>query len=201
MDGYQFLASIFQSLVSLAWPAAIFGCVYLFRERVRELLPLLRMKYKDLDVSFRLEQAEKDAKALPKAGKHPEIESTPEERTRFEQVAEVSPRAAILETRAEIEETVIKMAERLGGLEGKRTPSLLMAIRALRNRQVISPETSALLDDLRTVGNTAAHGREVQFTKDEALRFRSLADQALTRLRDEEFDHVDLYRELPDVEH
>jgi hypothetical protein len=44
MDGYQFIASFFQSLVSLAWPAALLIAVLLFRERLRSLLPLLRVK-------------------------------------------------------------------------------------------------------------------------------------------------------------
>jgi hypothetical protein len=57
MDGYQFSAAIFQSIASLAWPAALVACVWLFREKLSTLLPLLRMKYKDLDVSFRFEKS------------------------------------------------------------------------------------------------------------------------------------------------
>jgi hypothetical protein len=38
--------------------------------------------------------------------------------------------------------------------------------RLLRSRGLIDHQTSALLDDLRVVGNTAAHrGSEVTFTK------------------------------------
>jgi hypothetical protein len=35
MDGYQFIAAILQSVVSLAWPAAVFGSVWLFRDKLR----------------------------------------------------------------------------------------------------------------------------------------------------------------------
>ena len=74
MDGYQFIAAILQSVVSLAWPAAIFGSVWLFRDKLRTLLPLLRMKYKDLDVSFRLDEAEKEAAKIPPTPPSPDLE-------------------------------------------------------------------------------------------------------------------------------
>jgi len=35
------------------------------QDKISELLPLLRLKYKDLDVSFRLDEAETEAQALP----------------------------------------------------------------------------------------------------------------------------------------
>ena len=59
MDGYQFSAAIVQSIVSLAWPAAFIGAVWLFRGRLMELLPLLKLKHKETEISFRLEQAER----------------------------------------------------------------------------------------------------------------------------------------------
>jgi hypothetical protein len=50
MDWLQFISSIVQSLVSLAWPAAFVAAVWLFREKSTALLPLLRFKYKDLPI-------------------------------------------------------------------------------------------------------------------------------------------------------
>jgi len=37
MNGYQFIAALFQSLVSLAWPAAFAFAVWLFREKLNSL--------------------------------------------------------------------------------------------------------------------------------------------------------------------
>src|SRR2546423_948763 len=102
MDGYALSASIIQSLVSLAWPAAIVFAVLIFRERLGRLLPLLHVKHKDWEASFRLDQAEKEAAALPPQG--PDVsEPTPEEKTKFEQIAELSPSAAIMDLRRELE--------------------------------------------------------------------------------------------------
>ena len=106
MDGYQFSASIIQSLVSLAWPAAVIVCVWLFRTQLAMLLPNLRVKHKDWEISFRLNEAEKAAAKLPTAPDALEPPPTPEEKSRFHQIAKLSPRAAILEMRATLEEAI-----------------------------------------------------------------------------------------------
>src|SRR5437879_4886551 len=61
MDGYQFVASLVQSIASLGWPIAIVLAVWLFRDQLIKLLPLLRVKHKDWEASFRLEEAEREA--------------------------------------------------------------------------------------------------------------------------------------------
>jgi hypothetical protein len=182
MDWLQFISSIVQSIVSLAWPAAFVAAVWLFREKLTELLPQLRAKYKDVEISFKLDQAEKEAAQLPPPEEP--SEPTPEEETRFEQLANVSPRAAIQEVRRELEFAVSNAAVR--HRLSKRPTGLLMATRELRNKGIIGPQLSALLDDLRTIGNNAAHGGpEVAFTKEEAERFRALAVRAMDDLSNE----------------
>ena len=99
--------------------------VWLFREKLTELLPQLRAK------SFKLDQAEKEATQLP-ASEEPS-EPTPEEEKRFSQLANVSPRAAIQETRRELEYAVSNVAVQHGLAD--RPQSLLMGIRALRNKE------------------------------------------------------------------
>jgi len=179
MDWLQFISSIVQSLVSLAWPAAFVTAVWLFRGKLTELLPQLRAKYRDVEISFKLEQAEKEAAQLPPPKQA--SEPTPEEETRFDQIASVSPRAAIQEIRRDLEYAVSNAAVK-HGLKDK-PQSLLLATRALRNKGIIGPGLSALLDDLRTIGNNAAHGGpEVKFTKEDAERFRALAVRAMDDL-------------------
>jgi hypothetical protein len=181
MNGYQFIASMVQSIVSLAWPIAIFACVWLFRQRLQTLLPLLRVKHKDWEASFRLDQAEKEAAELPPTPATPEAEPTPEEKDKFQKLVEISPRAAILEQRAEIEDALEMLAktadEELGG-----TRSLLQLTRKLRSLDIIDPTTSAILDDLRVIGNNAAHRLDTEFTSDEAQRYRRLANNVINRL-------------------
>jgi hypothetical protein len=187
VDGYEFIASILQSLVSLAWPAAFLVAVWLFREKLIELLPRLKLKHKDTEVSFILDQAEKESAQIPKPPPSPDLEPTPEEKSRFEKVAEHSPRAAILEKRAELEQALRSIAEpyivATNNRSWKSMP-LTSAIRILRNQNIIDETTSALLDDLRSIGNRAAHSADgSEFTTAEALRFGKLTDDTLAYIR------------------
>lgn len=182
MDGYQFIAAILQSLISLAWPAAFLVAVWLFRERLATLLPLLRVKHKDWEASFsRLDDAEREAAALPRAPGD-QTPPTPEETSKFERIADMSPRAAILELRAELEEAVRSFAEAVGLLKGGGPKGLLALTRELRTHDLIDGQTSALLDDLRVIGNMAAHNTDTVLTKEDALRFRNLAERMIGSL-------------------
>jgi hypothetical protein len=140
------------------------------------------MKYKDFDVSFRLEQAEKEIAQIPKQPVPPDLEPTPEEKSRFEKVAEHSPRAAILEKRFELEQVLRSVAEPyLTGTYTRNRQNLSLAelTRILRRQGVIDEKASALLDDLRTIGNQAAHGSEFT-TVEDALRFGRLTNEAIS---------------------
>jgi uncharacterized protein DUF4145 len=187
MDWLQFTSSIVQSTVSLGWPLAFVAAVWMFREKVIELLPQLHAKYKDVEISFKLEQAEKEAARIPPPPPSPDLEPTPEEKSRFEGLAEHSPRAAILEKRAELEQVVRSAAEPYvssSTAKSWKTLALTTAIRVLRQQKIIDEGTSGLLDDLRTIGNRAAHsedGRE--FTVEEAIRFGKLTDDAIGLIR------------------
>jgi Domain of unknown function (DUF4145) len=181
MDGYQFIASLLQSLTSLAWPAALFACVWIFREKLIELLPLLRMKYKDLDVSFRLDKAEKEAEKLPATTDSPATEPTPEEKNRFEQIARLSPRGALLEMRANLEEAVRSFGQAVGVSNISPYMNYASLIRTLRKNDIIDANTSALLDDLRVIGNAAAHNQSDP-TEEDALRYRELAERLIRQL-------------------
>lgn len=185
MDWLTFIATVVGSLVKIAWPAAAFGSVWIFRDKIETLLPLLKLKYKDFDVSFRLEEAEKEAALLPVV-EVDQPQPTPEEKSRFEQTAEISPRAAILEVRTEIEaflKNLLEDAPLTTSLSGNQRPlNFSQMVRLLRNNNIIDPGTSALLDDLRVIGNNAAHDTNTVFTKDDAMKFRDLASRAMNRL-------------------
>jgi hypothetical protein len=187
MDWLQFISSIVQSFVSLAWPVAFVVAVALFRGKLTELLPHLRLKHKDTEMSFRLDQAEREAAQIPPPPPSPDLEPTPEEKSRFEKVAEHSPRAAILEKRAELEQVVRTAAEPYVSTsiaKSWKTLPLTSAIRALRQQKIIDEKTSALLDDLRVIGNRAAHSQDGnEFTKVEALRFGKLTDDIVGLVR------------------
>jgi hypothetical protein len=183
MDGYSLIADLFKSFVTmiaaLAWPAAIFATVWLFRKRLGDLLPLLRAKYKDVEISFRLHKAEEEVKKLPPAPTSVDTGTTSEEKNRFEQLARMSPRAAILEARAALEEAVKSFAGAVGVVQPPTGYANL--IRLLARNELIDQNTSALLHDLRNIGNAAAH-HVSNPTEDDALRFNELAERVINQL-------------------
>jgi hypothetical protein len=182
MDGYQFIASLVQSVVSLAWPAALVVAVWLFREKITALLPLLRFKYKDLDVSFRLDQAEKEANALKPAEGADVAPPTPEETDKFQRLVKLSPRSAVLERSLELESALEAFATEVG-IPANQYRGMLALTRELRKYQLIDHATSALLDDLRAIRNSAAHSGTAEISEQDALRFGELANKAIFQIR------------------
>ena len=178
MNGYGLFAAIVQALASLGWPIAFVIAVWLFRDRLVSLLPLLRVKHKEWEASFRLDEAEKEAATLPSS---PQVAlPTPEEKSRFEKLAEVSPRAAMLEVRAEIEDAVKSLAFQVG-IPAQKMP-LAIVIRVLRSKDVIDGHLSSLIDDLTKIGNSAAHDTSFEMTPLVAERYRKLADLLLAQV-------------------
>lgn len=181
MDWLQFISSV---IGSVAWPTAIVVAMLLFRQKLNELLPQMRFKHGDTELSFRLNAAEQEAAALP--GPAPdavEAVPTPEEAGRFEEILNASPRAAILEERVALEDALRrKVAEVDPDRAGKKL-SVLGMIRFLRDRDVVDEHLSRILDDLRNVGNVASHSVDTAVTREDAVRYAKLAKQAMAMLR------------------
>jgi hypothetical protein len=56
-------------------------------------------------------------------------------------------------------------------------------IRELRKNELIDQHTSAILDDLRAICNSAAHRVEVDFSLSEAQQFRDLTERVIAQLQ------------------
>ena len=112
------------------------------------------------------------------------IVTTPEEQSRFDKIAKLSPRAAILELRYELEEAVRSFAAAVGAEVVRNTRALSFGelTRILRHNALIDHHTSAALDDLRVIGNSAAHGAsDTDLSAEDAARFRSLAERLISQ--------------------
>jgi hypothetical protein len=180
LDGYTFTVELVKAITSLiaafALPAALVVSVWLFKEKLGMLLLLFRVRHKDWEASFRWDKAEAEARKLPIAPFDPEREPTPEEKSRFEQIARAAPREAILEAGAQLEEAVRAYASKRGFANYSRRYALL--IRLLRSNRMIDANTSALLDDLQNIGNAVARNLSDP-TEVEAIRYRNLVDQLI----------------------
>lgn len=180
LDRYTFTVEIIKAITSMiaafALPVALIICVWLFKEKLGMLVLLFRVRHRDWEASFRWDKAEAEAKRLPAAPFDPDSEPTPEEERRFAQIAKISPRQAILEAATQLEEAVRSYASVNGFAHYSRRYALL--IRLLRSKRLIDANTSALLDDLQSIGHAAAHNVSDP-TEVEAVRYKQLADQLI----------------------
>ena len=178
MGFLEFFASIVKSC---AWPFAVGFVVYLFRKEIKPLLPYarLRLKHNDTEVDVRLDMAKETAEQLPQSKSLPP--PTKEETDRFNQVASVSPKAAILESWLQVEEALMSLAE-TAGLQSERRRSPLFQMRWLRSHEIMDPPTASVLDDLRSVRNRVVHDLAFEPSMSEAMGFRGLAEQVVAAL-------------------
>jgi hypothetical protein len=177
MDGFTFTVELVKAITSMiaafAWPIGLLAVVLLFRKRLNELLPLLILKYKDVQLSFGLDKAEADAKRIP-LPPEPELLPAPdvEEKSRREALAKLAPRAAIMQARADIDTAVNSFAAAVGLSKGRTTVS--KTVSELDRNKLIDKATVDLLNELRQIGNAAAHNMS-EPTESEALRYQELA--------------------------
>jgi hypothetical protein len=173
MNWLDFFASVVASITSLAWPLAMVAAVWMFRGEIRPLLPRLRLKHKETEITFRLDEAEKVVEHLPAPNPNSPPE-TPEEVSRFEQVARLSPRGALLEVRAEFENELRTFASEKGV---KPDQPITHILRSLRKNQMIGEAAAALADDIRVIGNRAAHVEGFPVSEEMALRYKELTNK------------------------
>ena len=163
---------------ALAWPISAVWLGYIFRAEVRQLLSRVSsLKYKDMEASFekKLTEAENTAKTI----QNPEKEETVEELTQKEQllrIAEVSPRAAVVEAWTLIETAALKNGLWTGSAIKRTNPKMI--IEHLQKTKKFSPESLELIENLRRIRNQASHMPDFAISQGEAERYLGLAAQS-----------------------
>jgi uncharacterized protein YutE (UPF0331/DUF86 family) len=173
---WQFVAEV---VTGIAWPLALCWIVFILRREIRHLLPHARVRYGDLDISFRLDKAEEEAKNLPPASETevPEIEEADQS---DRDVAERSPEYAILESWAAIEEALQSVARNIVKYRGDAPDT---AARRLLLKGWIDPVTAQMIEELRHVRNFLVHEpQSLRVSADNAVRFRELSRRILKAL-------------------
>lgn len=164
-------------IIGIAWPVVVIWIAYLFKSELRTLLHRMsQLKYKDVEAKFETRLAEAEAKVstieqiAPSEPPRPEITSKLESLLR---IADVSPRAAIMEAWVLIEE----VAGKSGFVQGAAIPRVnphLFAEELVRLGK-LPKGSDSLLDQMRRLRNQAAHLPEFSINQDEADRYLQLA--------------------------
>lgn len=175
--------STLADLVSaLAWPLAFVWFVQKYGNDVKELiLRLSKVKFGNAEAEFTLglKVAEELANEAPliEASKdlsEEDIEFS-KRMSQLERIADVSPRAAIMESWLLIEEA----AGKAGFVQGASIPRInpLLFVEWLVTEGKIDKSTAKLVDKMRKLRNEASHLKDFELTKDEAERYLKIAVQ------------------------
>ncbi|MDP3908974.1 MAG: DUF4145 domain-containing protein [Gemmatimonadales bacterium] len=180
------MADIVALIDALAWPATITFMAFLFRAELRRAFGRLSsLKYKDLEAKFERQLNEAELKAGQVQAEASVLISLPEEVEREQQLlrlADISPRAAIMESWIAVEQAVLQLAERKG-LPLRRGAADSRTMRDLLQRRVLDDKTFALVNQLRSLRNQAAHAPEFLLDSLEATRYANLALSLSRRLQ------------------
>lgn len=187
MDWLTFTSSVIDAL---AWPAAIVAGIFILRRALGRLIPALnQLKYRDLELRFgrqledvrhELESGPKPALPGPKGRELAAEEETGKEVEKagftryFEAIAEVSPRAAILEAWIGFETTATSTAQALEIVPANRPVSMPVLIRELQKAELITEEESNALTKLRALRNEVVHGPDLPLSTEKAAEYASI---------------------------
>jgi hypothetical protein len=172
------MSMIVDLVAALAWPATVLVLGLLFRSELRGVIGrLTHVKYKDWEAQFdrELREAERRAKEIPEVHREPRLqlpESTEHERVL--RLAQISPRAAVVEAWREVE-LATSRAARVAGLSVEGRIAGTRHFQKLVQQEVVAGSFVPLYEQLRRLRNEAAHAPEFEIDQAEAERYVDLA--------------------------
>lgn len=184
MDTLTFIAELAKAF---AWPGFILLLILLLRKPIRDIIPLLtRLKYKDFELEFGRRVEEVKAEAAFELLEEEPREILPRELgERIYKLAEISPRAAVLEAWRTIENEAMEIAKAELQRQGRELekPLLHNALRILERAERIDQQTSGLIKELRSLRNQAAHAPEFALSIDSVLEYAAIANRLARKLK------------------
>jgi hypothetical protein len=182
MDWLTFVSKLMETL---AWPAVVLVVVALLRKEVRALLAILK-KVKAGPVEAEFEREINELKSAADA-ELPMVEqpapATPSH-NELEQLAQINPRAAIIESWRRLELEARKALARLGiSMNWRDAASPLAHARNLAKSALLSQEELVLFNDLRNLRNMSVHAEKFSPTLESALSYIEVAFRVQQTLR------------------
>lgn len=175
MDSLTFIAEVIKAI---AWPITVIIIFMVLRKPLAALFPLLqRLRFQGFEIDF---TRQVEALALEVRSQLPPQTSLSaddtEKRKRLTELANLSPRAAVVEAWLEVENAA-KEASRRRGLNLKSTEvrSPLVLGSALEEAGILDGNMPGIFHQLRNLRNAAAHASEFAFTPETAIEYIDLA--------------------------
>ncbi len=173
----EFLASVIDSL---AWPAAIVFLVVVLRKPLAELVPLLRkLKYKELELEFA-----EGVKELSPPAEPSKIEGPKGSGSELKRLAEVSPRAAIIEAWLQIDAEASRVAASFWtGAETESFRNYAKLGDYLEKTNVLNSRQAQNFRKLRELRNKAAHHEKLEIDQNAAAVYVHAAVELVEHLK------------------
>src|SRR6266545_5783525 len=187
MSVLEFISSV---LSALAWPIAVISVVIVLRRPLRHLLSRLEtFKGPGVEATFQrqVEEAREEAAlavaGLPSVQKGDESQQERLEYVDLLQLADVSPRAAILETWLMIESALTEAAMDVD-ISPQARGSTIGLMEALKRQGVIGPEVESAVRRLRNLRNVVVHTQHLDISKDSVVDYVWSANYIVRSLKD-----------------
>ena len=176
MNGFEFLASVIDSL---AWPTLVGSVIYVLRDSVEKLLDRVsHFKYKDLEAEFR-DTLEKIKSSDEEIVEPEAIEYSRQDSITLYQLADISPRAAIMESWIKIEKAVQQYLES-AGLDKKYSYQGLRRLPTSYKEPIEHILTP--YQELRLLRNKAAHASDFELNSESARAYAQIANYIVREL-------------------
>jgi len=175
MDWLSFIASVVRSL---AWPLTALSIILVFRRQLIRLLHhRIRVKYKNLELEFgrQIAKARVEIEALAASPRLAKTMSQPPQRqVYFETLAEVSPRAALLEAWLPFEITASRLGEQLHIVTPGHSVQLPRLIESLAHEGLLTHDEVRGVARLRALRNEAVHAPSVDLSPKAVAEYAAL---------------------------
>jgi Domain of unknown function (DUF4145) len=175
MDWLTFIAEMTKAL---AWPLAALGIFLVLRKHLLARLPDLdTLEWKDFRFRFN-QQVHEVASEARQALPEPEVTRLPplSDEAQHLRLADLSPRAAILESWIALEDAAISALKRKGTtLTDRELQQPLLLVQALGDAGLLNPAQQQVVSELRNLRNAAAHATELRITPQTAREFVTIA--------------------------
>lgn len=168
MDVLTFLSKVVEAI---AWPGTVIILLAIMRKELPAIAKSLsRLKYKDIELEFGAATqaiADEVKQAVPPSEKEISLFGLPQgaAQAKLEAIAELAPRAAILEAWLQVEAAAADVIRTKGLASPSSFPGPLRLREGLQKGGILNARQVAIFEQLRTLRNEAVHVPDAEFTK------------------------------------
>lgn len=168
MDVLTFLSKVVEAI---AWPGTVIILLAIMRKELPAIAKSLsRLKYKDIELEFGAATqaiADEVKQAVPPSEKEISLFGHPQgaAQAKLEAIAELAPRAAILEAWLQVEAAAADVIRTKGLASPSSFPGPLRLREGLQKGGILNARQVAIFEQLRTLRNEAVHVPDAEFTK------------------------------------